>query len=199
MVSVSAAIHRHTQPNGEPGSNERSENPFFRRLSRFVLFSSHWGLVRLAILVFALAPAVSCDDLQIVTNTYATMAEAREEGALAAGWLPPLVPPGAHDIREAHDEGGSRRRWGLFSFAPGDVEPLRRGLGDEMSFGGLRVDAPPRIEWWPVALRGALDADRIAATGLKCYPVTGDELVAAVNWNQRRAYYWSPRSRTVQQ
>jgi hypothetical protein len=121
------------------------------------------------------------------------MAEARAAGAVDRGWLPGLVPPGAHDIRAAHDEGGSHRRWGLFSFQPEDADVLRGRLGSELSFEGVGVDAPPRIEWWPVALRGTLDAERVAATGLKGYQVSGDELVAAVNWNQRRAYYWSPR------
>ena len=37
-------------------------------------------------------------------NTYATLAEARAAGAVERGWLPPLLPAGAHDIREAHDE-----------------------------------------------------------------------------------------------
>lgn len=143
--------------------------------------------------VFCSGVAAGCEDLDVVTNTYATMAEARAAGAVERGWLAELVPPGAHDIREAHDEGGSRRRWGLFSFRPEDADALRSRLGPEMSFGAVGVDAPPRIEWWPVQLRGTLDGERLTATGLKGYPVTGDQLVAAVNWNQRRAYYWSPR------
>ena len=137
--------------------------------------------------------ASACADLDVVTNTFTTMAEARAAGAIERGWLPELVPPGAHDIREAHDQGGTRRRWGLFSFRDEDAEALRAKLGPEMSFSGLGVDAPPRIEWWPVQLRGNLDAERIAATGMKGYRAAGDELVAGVNWNQRRAYYWSPR------
>ena len=135
----------------------------------------------------------ACSDLDVVTHTYATAAEARAAGAVERGWLPRLVPAGAHDIRTAHDEAGSGRRWGLFSFAPTDERALRDALGPEVSFEGVGADAPPRIEWWPVLLRGTLDAGRVAATGLKGYRVPGDELVTAVNWNQRRAYYWTPR------
>jgi hypothetical protein len=152
--------------------------------------------MRRVLLAFAsalLCQAAACRDLQVVTHSFASMAEARREGAVERGWLPALVPPGAYDIREAHDEADSGRRWGLFSFQAEDAAALRSKLGPEMSFRGQRAEAPPRIEWWPVQLRGMLDADLLGSTGLTAYPVMGERLVAAVNWNQRRAYYWSPR------
>lgn len=130
----------------------------------------------------------ACRDLDVVTNTYTTMDEARQ--AVERGWIPSILPAGAHDIREAHDNAGARR-WGLFSFREGDDAALRSRLGEEMSLSGVRADAPPRIEWWPILLRGQLDGERLATTGLRGYPVTGQQLVVAVNWNQRRAYYWS--------
>lgn len=148
---------------------------------------------RVLLLVLASILISGCSDLDVVTHTYATAAEARAAGAIERGWLPRLVPAGAHDIRTAHDEGGSGRRWGLFSFAADDERALREVLSPEMSFAGVGADAPPRIEWWPVLLRGTLDAGQVAAAGLKGYRVRGEELVAAVNWNQRRAYYWTPR------
>jgi hypothetical protein len=129
-----------------------------------------------------------CGDLEVVTNTYATAEEARP--AVERGWIPDILPGGAHDIREAHDDAGSRR-WGLFSFREEDADVLRSRLGEEISLTGLRADAPPRIEWWPILLRGPLDGERLSATGLKGYSVSGQQLVLAVNWNQRRAYYWS--------
>ncbi len=143
--------------------------------------------------ILFLLVASACGDY-VVTNTFADMSEARATGAIDRGWLPALVPPGAYDIREAHDQAGSGRRWGLFSFRAEDAATLRSRLGEKMSFAGIGADAPPRIEWWPVALRGTLDAHRLASTGLEGYKVAGEQLVAAVNWNQRRAYYWSPRS-----
>ena len=66
-------------------------------------------------------------------------------------------------------------------------------MGSEISFEGVGTDAPPRIEWWPVLLRGSLDPVQLTATGLRAYAMPGDELIVAVNWNQRRAYYWSRR------
>ena len=145
------------------------------------------------IVPICLIMAAGCRDLQVVTNTYATLAEARSAGAIERGWIPALLPAGAHDIREAHDETRMRRRWGLFSFRPEDDETFKARMGSEISFEGVGTDAPPRIEWWPVLLRGSLDPVQLTATGLQAYAMPGDELIVAVNWNQRRAYYWSRR------
>lgn len=141
--------------------------------------------------VMSVSALAACRNLEVVTNSYADMAEVRQAGGVERGWLPEMLPAGAHDIREAHDEALKRRRWGLFSFRPEDVDSLRGKLGSETTFAGMACDAPARIEWWPVQLRGTFDADRLASTGLKVYPATGDRVVVAVNWNQRRAYYWS--------
>jgi hypothetical protein len=139
------------------------------------------------------AVGIACGDSYVVTHTYADMAELRAADAADRASAPRFLPPGAHEIRIAHDPGGSRRRWGLFNFRSGDVDLLRANLGSRISFEGVGADAPPRIEWWPVALRGTLDAERVAGTGLQGYSVQDDRLVVAVNWNQRRAYYWTPR------
>lgn len=60
-----------------------------------------------------------------------------------------------------------------------------------MSIEGLRCDVPPRIEWWPVLLRGQLDPARVSDTGLAAYRSVDGGLVFLVNWKQGRAYYWS--------
>jgi len=143
---------------------------------------------RYALAVLASVWLSACGDIEVVTNAYASAAEARP--AVEKGWIPAILPAGAHDIREAHDNAG-RRRWGLFSFRQEDDDGLRSQLGPELTLTGVRADAPPRIEWWPILLRGDLDGERLAATGLKGYPVSSQQLVIAVNWNQRRAYYWS--------
>ena len=143
---------------------------------------------------FLLLPfIVACHNLQVVTNTYNTLAEARSSGAIERGWIPGFLPEGAYEIREAHDQASARRRWGIFNFGQQDEAGLRDRLGSEVRFEGLGTDAPPRIEWWPVLLRGTLDQAQLAATGLKGYALPGDNLIVAVNWNQRRAYYWSRR------
>jgi hypothetical protein len=139
------------------------------------------------------ALAIACGDSDVITHTYADAAELRAAAEADGMSVPALVPPGAHDIRVAYDRGGRRRRWGLFNFRPEDADVLRAKLGPQLSFEAVGADAPPRIEWWPVALRGSLDAERVAATGLQGYSARDDHLVVAVNWNQRRAYYWTPR------
>lgn len=149
------------------------------------------GLLHLFIIFIIPIPATGCRNVDVVTASYATLDEARREGAIERGWIPEGLPPGTHDIREAHDL-DSNRRWGLFSFRPEESDVLRRLLKPaETSLNGVRVDAPARIEWWPVLLRGALNPESIAATGLRAYESTDGTSIFLVNWKQRRAYYWS--------
>jgi hypothetical protein len=134
--------------------------------------------------------ALACSAAKTRTNAFATLAEAREAGAVAGGWVPEGIPPHAHDLREAHVP-GTRNRWGLFEFPPSEEGILRELLQpEEISLAGQRCEISPRIEWWPVALRGDLDAARLASTGLQAYRSRSGDLIFAVNWRQGRAYYW---------
>jgi hypothetical protein len=136
------------------------------------------------------AASTGCRDNEVMTASYATMAEAREDGAQARGDIPPGVPEGAHEIRTASDV-RSRRRWGLFNFAPQDAGTLRAMLhAEETSLAGVVCDVPGRIEWWPVILRGTVNADHAKAASLQAYRSLQGGLMVVVNWNQGRAYYW---------
>jgi hypothetical protein len=131
----------------------------------------------------------ACRDLEVVTASYANLGDAH--AAIEAGWIPRGLPPGSHDLREAHDL-DSNRHWGLFSFPQAEAEALRSLLSrEEVPVGGLSCDLPARIEWWPVLLRGPLDESRVRDTGLKAYRSRAGSLVYLVNWSQGRAYYWS--------
>ena len=132
----------------------------------------------------------ACGNLNVVTETYATLAEAEAHGAVSRGWLPRGLPAGSRELRVAHDADSSRR-WGLFNFPPSEAEALRAILGPEISLDGMRCSPPRRIEWWPVLLRDQLDGERIKATGLRAYGAKEGDLILAVNWAQGRAYYWS--------
>lgn len=145
----------------------------------------------LLVLLLVAAAACACRDLEVVTASYATLAEARQAGAIERGRLPRGLPPGAHDIREAFDL-DTNRRWGLFGFPVTEAEHLRALLEPgEFPLDGQQVDIPRRIEWWPVLLRGRLDPERIQTTGLRGHRTRDRSLVFAVNWQQGRAYYWS--------
>jgi hypothetical protein len=145
---------------------------------------------RLVVLALVVA-AAACRDLEVVTASYADLAEARQAGALAKGRVPEGLPGGTRDMREAFDP-DTNARWGLFNFPAAEAPALRGILGaSELSLTGERCNPPRRIEWWPILLRGDLDAERIAATGLKAYRSRDGALIFAVNWDQGRAYYWS--------
>jgi hypothetical protein len=136
-------------------------------------------------------PAAACRDLDVVTASYATLAEAEAAGAIERGWVPRGLPPGTHELREAHDL-DSNRRWGLFSFPPDQSGALRSLLSPgQIPLAGIRCDIPRRIEWWPVLLRGTLDAEGIRTAGLHAHRDSSGELLFLVNWEQGRAYYWA--------
>lgn len=146
---------------------------------------------RLTALALLAALASGACGAGVHTNSFATFAEARERGAVERGWVPSMLPAGAYELRAAYEPDGWRR-WGILNFRAADADALRAILSpDEMSLAGTRMDIPPRIEWWPVALRGELDPEPLASTGLRAYRARAGDLVFAVNWNQGRAYYWA--------
>lgn len=149
------------------------------------------------ILASSLATAVllaACSGIKAETNSFATLDEARQAGAITDGRMPQGLPPASHDIREGHVP-GTPQRWGLFEY-PQAEEAALRGLlqPDEISADAQRCEVPARIEWWPRMLRGQLDGAQLAATGVRMYRAKEGNLLFAVNWNQGRAYYWSQAS-----
>jgi hypothetical protein len=141
-------------------------------------------------LVSLLLAGAGCRNIDVLTETYATLGEAQAAGAVDKGWLPRGLPPATRELRVAHDLKSSRR-WGLFNFPPAEAEAVRSLITSEIAFDGLTCNPPRRIEWWPVLLREELDGERIKATGLRAYTAKESDLVLAVNWAQGRAYYWT--------
>lgn len=134
----------------------------------------------------------ACSGIDAQTNSFATLDEARTAGAIANGWIPDGLPAGTHDIREGHVP-GTPERWGIVSFPPSEAAAVRALLQpEEMPVTGQRCEVPGRIEWWPVILRGTLDAERVAATQLRLYRGRHGDLMFAVHWKQGRVYYWTP-------
>ena len=148
-----------------------------------------------AVSAFVLIAAAACAAIDAQTNSFATLAEARQAGAIANGWIPDGLPPGSHDIREGHVP-GTPQRWGVIDFPQSEDASLRALLQpEETPLDGQRCEVPGRVEWWPIVLRGTLVSERIAATQLRAYRARNGNLMFAVNWNQGRAYFWTPPSR----
>jgi hypothetical protein len=141
--------------------------------------------------VIASVSLLACADSSVHTATYASMAEARQAGAVDKGWVPGDLPGAAYELRAAYDLDDANRRWGLFNFRAADHDALRAKLAPgDVSIAGVVMDIPPRIEWWPVQLRGRLDEERILATGLQAHRSRDGALTFLVNWKQGRGYYW---------
>ena len=137
----------------------------------------------------ALVCLSACSGMNVETATFATMTEAKP--AIDAGYIPPGLPPAAYELRAAYVPDGWER-WGIINFPESDAGVLRGWVQpEEISLTGIRMTIPPRIEWWPVQLRGNLDDERIKATGVKAYRARTGNFVVLVNWPQGRAYYWA--------
>jgi hypothetical protein len=146
-------------------------------------------------LVSGLMLWTACSGINAQTNSFTTLADARQSGAIEKGWIPEGLPPDSHDIREGHVPGTSER-WGIFEYPESQEASLRALLQpEEITLDGERCEIPRRIEWWPLMLRGALDGQRLSSTGIRGYRAKTGNLIFAVNWSQRRAYFWTPASR----
>jgi hypothetical protein len=134
-----------------------------------------------------------CAGVNSQAYSFATLEEARQAGAMAQGWVPEGLPAGSHDLRVAQVPGTSQH-WGIVNFPAAEDGPLRALLQpQEVLLTGQHCDMPPRFEWWPMVLRGRLDGERLAATGLRGYRARTGNRLFAVNWKQGRAYYWEER------
>jgi len=145
------------------------------------------GLRLLATLALVLAGACSSSPLGVKEGVYNNVADARQSGAIASGWIPEGVPPGAADLREGHLPDG--RHWGVFSFKPAEETGVRALIGSEIAGGTLTCEPPRRLEWWPRVMWSRFDVDTVRSTGFHLYNAPGGRTFA-INWGQGRAYYW---------
>ena len=122
-------------------------------------------------------------------NRYATLADARKDGAVERGWIPAWVPGGATAIEEAHDRDGNRRRL-RFQATADEVETLADGLPR------LHVSAicasrgiPSIAGEWPSALEAGEAA--WAFTYRVAEPAGGERLAVAIHRASTTVYAWS--------
>jgi hypothetical protein len=139
-----------------------------------------------------LLAVVSCRAVDKSLNSrvgvYATVDEARAEGAVQRGLVPEGLPPGSSDLRVAYLDDGTQ--WGVVTFLPARGGALKALVGNEVISGAVRCGAPGRFEWWPRVLRDPIDLNTVHATGLRVYSAREGGRTWAVNWNQGRAFYW---------
>ena len=146
--------------------------------------------MRRVAIALAIAVAAACSGANVKTAIYANMTEAQP--AVDQGLIPAGLPRSSFELRAAYIP-DAQERWGLFNFRAEGAEELRALLvADEISLTGIRCTIPPRVEWWPVQLRKALDDERVKATGAKAYRSKAGNMVFVVNWAQGRAYYFTP-------
>ena len=149
--------------------------------------TAYGGLATRVLTAVGMLLLCACGDLRVEVGVFATVDEARQAGAIAAGWVPAELPEAASDLREGHMPDG--RYWGTFTFPPADEAAVRALLDSEITTGTLTCDPPGRLEWWPRLVQTPVDVARVRTTGFRLY--TGrDGRTFVINWGPGRAYYW---------
>lgn len=90
----------------------------------------------LALVLGALLSA--CFETRI--ESYPTRAAAEAAGAIARGWIPPFVPAGASELREAHNV-DTNQRWLRFRIPAGDTAFL--ATSEAVGIGAVAGEPPP--------------------------------------------------------
>ena len=131
---------------------------------------------------------------------YATLADAKKQGAIDRGWIPDFLPESSRVIHEVHDVSPSTT-WCAFEFLPRDSQGLRSNLKSVEALTPPVKRVPnPGEAWWPVALEGNLDIENIHRAGLEVYIVVGPDtpsstevLLFAVDWANGRGFFYRTR------
>jgi hypothetical protein len=139
------------------------------------------------LMVVTLLALAGCADLKVRMGVFNSAEEARNGGAITAGWVPEGIPSSATDLRAGYMPDG--RHWGVFAFRPGDEAAVRGLTRDEITSGTLECRPPGRLEFWPRVLFTPVDVERVRSTGFRLYRGV-DARTYAINWGQGRAYYW---------
>lgn len=130
----------------------------------------------------------ACAGVELQTEIYNSMADARAAGAPARGSVPEAVPPASTELRIGRLSDG--RLWGRFAFPAAAAPALAGAMGDEITGTSAGSNPPGRVEWWPPLLRVSADPAQIKATGFRLYRGRSDGLTYAINWGQGLGYYW---------
>jgi len=132
---------------------------------------------------------------------YPSLADADKAGAITHGWIPDdLLPGSSHAIHEVHEISPSTE-WCAFEFLPVDSQGFRKNLKsvDALPPSVRRVPSPG-VSWWPAALKGNLDVNKIHRAGFDLYvavrpetSVTTETLLFAIDLPKGRGFFYQTR------
>lgn len=130
---------------------------------------------------------------------YPSLAEADKSGAITHGWIPDeFLPRSSRSIHELHDLSPSTE-WCAFEFAPTDTQNILKSLS-RVSVPPLAVKyvPSPGVSWWPRALDGDLDGERLHSEGFDLFvverpatSVTKEIWLFAIDMSKGRGFFYS--------
>jgi len=164
----------------------------FRRQLAFVVIACVCTLI--------LGAFLTCHDTRS-ESFYQTLSDAMSDGADIRGWIPSILPPSAHSIRDMHDLSPSRQ-WCVFAFAAEDADMFRTRLANAAVPVPTAIRIPnPHRYWWPKIFVGRLAVKKMRSAGYQTYyvvqsaniaafPDLKDVTIYAVDWTKGIASYY---------
>lgn len=103
---------------------------------------------------------------------YASLADVRKAEASAQSWIPDDILPASS--RNIHVVGSlsPSKEWCAFEFLPTDSQSLLKNLKSVDALPtAVKHIRNPHVSWWPSALEGNLDAEKIHKLGFRLFVV----------------------------
>lgn len=132
---------------------------------------------------------------------YASLADVRKAEPGAQSWIPDDILPASSRSVHVVGELSPSKEWCAFEFLPADSQnPLKNLKSVDALPPSVRSVPNPDVSWWPAALKGNLDVEKIHRTGFDLYvvetpatSVTTDVLLFAIDWSRGRGFFYQTR------
>jgi hypothetical protein len=134
---------------------------------------------------------------------YVSLADVRKAEASAQSWIPDDILPASSRTIHVVGELSPSKEWCAFEFLPTDSQNLLKNLKSVDALPpAIKYVRSPRVSWWPSALEGNLDVEKIHSAGFQLFfverPANAVDMgiyLFAVDLSKGRGFfYWTYKS-----
>lgn len=129
---------------------------------------------------------------------YPSLADADKDGAITRGWVPDDILPASSRTIHVVGELSPSKEWCAFEFLPADSQPLVKNLKSvEALPPPVKHMRSPHASWWPSALEGNLDVEKIHKAGFQLFmverPANSVDMgiyLFALDWSKGHGFFY---------
>jgi hypothetical protein len=146
-----------------------------------------WRLLAVIVVLFVLSALALISPFlrEEKESHYPTLAEAKRDGAIERGWLPPWLPGSAVEINEIHDVDSNR---GFIALRYASSDEGRYKSACQRIVGEVPPNPEPRVKWWHKDRNNIVWRDYMFFSCFRAEYNT--ELKIAVHDASHKAYIW---------